>query len=316
MRRKIIGKLRAWKYRKYLNRDGELRNINFPYSKGWAFCVESNGGASNIFDATEHILSEKEFSRIYKRNCSSYWMRMGSGKFPNLDHFVETILPFQRVPFVIFCSDGDLTFPVDANGRSVNLILNHPLFCGLYAQNLDNTDCQDDKFMHIPIGLDLHTPRADGVGSSLFEEYISISESTSIFEHRKSSIFSDVNLNYTNRIRNVAFQLLKENKNFSFLGRRVSQLELWRAYSSHKYVLSLPGNGYDCHRTWEALGLGCRVITVTSPVDDLLKQFPVYIAKNVEELAEDRFYNRLEEFFECHIFSECNLSFGHFYDQI
>jgi hypothetical protein len=45
-------------------------------------------------------------------------------------------------------------------------------------------------------------------------------------------------------------------------------------------VISLLGNGMDCHRTWEALGLGATVITSHSPIDNLLKDYRVIFLPN------------------------------------
>jgi hypothetical protein len=35
--------------------------------------------------------------------------------------------------------------------------------------------------------------------------------------------------------------------------------------------------GLDCHRTWEAILLGCIVIVKTSELDNLYEDLPVYI---------------------------------------
>lgn len=41
--------------------------------------------------------------------------------------------------------------------------------------------------------------------------------------------------------------------------------ETWLAMSQHAFVYSPIGNGFDCHRTWEALCLGCIVIAQRNP---------------------------------------------------
>ena len=43
------------------------------------------------------------------------------------------------------------------------------------------------------------------------------------------------------------------------------------------YAHSPPGHGLDCHRTWEALSLGCIVLVQASPLDGLFAhwQLPV-----------------------------------------
>ena len=44
-----------------------------------------------------------------------------------------------------------------------------------------------------------------------------------------------------------------------------SRNDTWLAMSRHAFVYSPIGNGFDCHRTWEALSLGCIVIAQRNP---------------------------------------------------
>lgn len=42
----------------------------------------------------------------------------------------------------------------------------------------------------------------------------------------------------------------------------LNRSELWRRHGNYAFVISPPGHGLDCHRTWEALALGCIPITL------------------------------------------------------
>ena len=42
----------------------------------------------------------------------------------------------------------------------------------------------------------------------------------------------------------------------------LNRSELWRRHGNYSFVISPPGHGLDCHRTWEALALGCIPITL------------------------------------------------------
>ena len=44
----------------------------------------------------------------------------------------------------------------------------------------------------------------------------------------------------------------------------LNRSELWRRHGNYAFVISPPGHGLDCHRTWEALALGCIPITLAS----------------------------------------------------
>ena len=56
--------------------------------------------------------------------------------------------------------------------------------------------------------------------------------------------------------------------------------------SSYRYVLSPPGIGYDCFRTWEALSLGCTPIVFKDTNFDmrLFSQLPVWIIDDLSHL--------------------------------
>lgn len=285
------------KIRNLLAADHELRSITFPHSKGWAFQAESFGGVENAFQNTEKTLSASQFEKIYVKNAHSYWIRAGSKNFPHLDIFVEKILPFQTKPFTLFSTDGDLTVPTDANPASIKAVLEHPNLLRWYSQNAIVKQGNVGKLQQIPIGLDLHTPRPDGIGFDLFKSYKSICNTTGSFDARQDRIFVDIHLNYSSDLRRSVSHIIKNNPAFYLLDERVSQLDLWRHYRAHKYVLSVIGNGLDCHRTWEALGLGCRVVTVTSPLDNLFKNFQVYIAGSVQELARTDFMSAVRSYF-------------------
>ncbi len=57
--------------------------------------------------------------------------------------------------------------------------------------------------------------------------------------------------------------------------------------SEYAFVISPHGNGVDCHRTWEALALGCVPIVRTSPLDALYEGLPVLIVSNWCEVTAD-----------------------------
>jgi hypothetical protein len=52
---------------------------------------------------------------------------------------------------------------------------------------------------------------------------------------------------------------------------------------SHKYVISPPGNGIDCHRNWEAIYLGCIPIVLDSYFNrNIYEKLPVLIVKDYD----------------------------------
>ena len=65
-------------------------------------------------------------------------------------------------------------------------------------------------------------------------------------------------------------------------------------------MISLPGHGWDCYRTWEALALGAIVVTIHSPLDALLEPYRVIFLddtkRNCWEILNDS--NWLERMWE------------------
>ena len=73
----------------------------------------------------------------------------------------------------------------------------------------------------------------------------------------------------------------------------VHRSESWRRHGRYAFVISPPGHGMDCHRTWEALALGCIPITLAptgSPegwCNPLFKGLPVVVVRRWEEVTEE-----------------------------
>lgn len=64
--------------------------------------------------------------------------------------------------------------------------------------------------------------------------------------------------------------------------------------SGYQFVASPMGNGYDCHRTWEALALGCVPIVNLSlvanrgPLQRLYSMFDIWIVQDWSEVTPQR----------------------------
>ena len=62
------------------------------------------------------------------------------------------------------------------------------------------------------------------------------------------------------------------------------------------FVLSPHGNGLDCHRTWEAIALGCIPVVKTSPLDRLFSGLPVLIVNSWSDLNESLLSETVDRF--------------------
>lgn len=53
-----------------------------------------------------------------------------------------------------------------------------------------------------------------------------------------------------------------------------------------RFVVSPPGNGIDCHRTWEALALGAIPIVQNSSLWGLYEDERILVVRDVKEVCE------------------------------
>lgn len=144
----------------------------------------------------------------------------------------------------------------------------------VYAQNL--TIPADEKFRPLPIGIaNSMWPHGDTV--LLHELMCDLPEKVNDF-------FFNFSVN-TNRRERVKCKAVMEKKGLSFLPK-MSQQEYLRSLASHKYCISPPGNGVDCHRVWECLYLGVIPICIDSQFTRNLiaEGFPIVTVPDWESL--------------------------------
>lgn len=68
---------------------------------------------------------------------------------------------------------------------------------------------------------------------------------------------------------------------------QVSRLESWNRQIEYAFVVSPPGEGLDCHRTWEAICLGCIPIMISTPLDNMFDGLPVLIVKSWSDVTRE-----------------------------
>jgi hypothetical protein len=78
----------------------------------------------------------------------------------------------------------------------------------------------------------------------------------------------------------------------------VTRLKTWNKQKEYAFVISPHGGGYDCHRLWEALILGCIPIVKTSPIDTLYEGLPVLIVNEWSDVTIELLTKTIVEFKE------------------
>ena len=64
----------------------------------------------------------------------------------------------------------------------------------------------------------------------------------------------------------------------------VTKEETYKLYDDYKFIISPPGTGIDCHRTWEALYIGVVPIVLKSSISDLYSDLPIVVINEWEDI--------------------------------
>ena len=205
----------------------------------------------------------------------------------------------------LFSHNNQMTLPRQI--AEFNEFINNPLILHWFAQNCIVHD--HPKISPIPIGLDYHTiantPQHPwgGLASPFQQEadLMTIRENAAPFQDRVidscyANFHFQMNTKYGYERREAIAKIPKELMYYEL--QPIPRLETWRRQSKMAFVVSPHGNGLDCHRTWEALILGCIVIVKKSPLDNLYKDLPVLILDDWSQLTADLLKQTVNEFAE------------------
>jgi hypothetical protein len=180
----------------------------------------------------------------------------------------------------------------------------------------------------IPIGLDYHTVArwnawGERAASPADQEaqLILLREKSIPFWERTNKCYSNFQFQMQTRFgldrRNAIQQISKE---LVFYEQKPVRRSLtWARQSDFAFVLSPHGNGYDCHRLWEALILGCIPIVRTSCLDDLYEDLPVLIVSEWSDITKELLEDTIEVFKERHeenLFNYDKLTLKYWMDKI
>ena len=75
-------------------------------------------------------------------------------------------------------------------------------------------------------------------------------------------------------------------RNISKCFYQLDSIDQWQYYITRtKFLLSPPGDGIDCYRTWEALYFGSIQIILNTSINSIFEQLPVFIMNNYEDIT-------------------------------
>lgn len=230
-----------------------------------------------------------------------------------LPNFVKKVLPTISVPFKLLTNNSDKTLPTDYCAEC-STILRNPFLVKWFSQNWE---IYHEKVERIPIGLDYHTlassinpriswirtqPNRMGVNKlprQQEDELFSIKQKSAHFSQRDLKAYANFQFVMWTRYGKIDRKDALENvpKHLVFYEPiKTTRDVCWQNMISCAFVVSPQGNGLDCHRTWEALCLGCIPIVKSSGLNRLFDDLPVWIVNNWREVTEENMRKVLEDF--------------------
>ena len=227
-------------------RDPANRFPSYPYITGDGF----RAYCDFVFDETNPCFQPKNI-----RNGNTIFV-----KTEYLQYFFTQFHKLIHAKYIIVSHNSDLPAP----GFGLEY-LNDEKLIAWFAQNVD---VSHPKLIPIPIGIEnrycSHGP-LPGI------------DPAEGFEIDKTDLlYMNFSLSTCPPERGRAFELFKDQPFCKVSFPKAYNLFLEEAAHS-KFVLSPRGNGWDCHRTWEALYIGSIPIVKTSACNPMFDGLPVVI---------------------------------------
>jgi len=194
--------------------------------------------------------------------------------YMRLEEFARDYLPKIKDKVIIITANygygGDNPMP-----GPYDYLLKEEKVAAWFLQNIDREFTE--KLIPIPIGLaSKHWPHGN---TNLIDRYIPFS-----LAKNEKTIF--MYLNFASRPERVDCI-----NNFQKIGAKFENVKSYEEYlndlSETVFVISPPGHGVDCHRTWEALLMGCYPVVKSSMLDPLFQDLPVVIIDDWSQVTDD-----------------------------
>jgi hypothetical protein len=163
--------------------------------------------------------------------------------------------------------------------------LNYPQLAHWFVQNIDRE--ASERVIPLPIGLANQVWPHGQV--SVLEETLKQGP-----QERTSQLYMNFAIHTNPSVRGPCFAY------FSPLATQIGSPCSFATYledlSRTVFVVSPPGNGQDCHRTWEALLMGCYPIVMKSTLNPLYEDLPVVVVSSWDEVTDEFLKAKEEEF--------------------
>jgi hypothetical protein len=273
-------------------------NCSFISSRGFLKCcdIKSSNPISSIKDLINYNFDE------LTDNCTIYICSSA------IYYFMKNYINNINFKFILVSGDDDQCCPRDmftSREQFLNFIHNDKIIHWFAQNNIKD----HPKITKLPIGLDYHTLASDNYSDNNINELqltpteqeeiiLNIKNNALPFWKREIKCYSNFHFVLENKYcydRRDAISQIPSDLIF-YEPERTTKEEGFLNQSKYSFVVSPHGMGLDCHRTWEALILGCIVIVKTSDLDKLYDDLPVLIVSNWSDINYDLLKNVVDTY--------------------
>ena len=245
-----------------------------------------------------------------------------------LSDFVNRILPNIRTKFVLVTGDSDYSITansdfitansdyIPANSGSITAdsdyipvpshdfdFISDPRLLAWFSQNLVSSK-PHPKVKFLPIGLDYHTMANNDMywgaktsPKTQEDELFAVAKKSRPFFERIPFAYTTFHFAIHRGSRWQAYHEIPKDLVY-YEPNQITRLESWTRQIEYAFVLSPPGEGLDCHRTWEALCLGCIPIVCIPNFKQLFEDLPILMVDNWSQITVELLQTTIEQFRE------------------
>ncbi len=193
--------------------------------------------------------------------------------------FFERLHPQISNPYILITHNSDLS-PIflaaydHPQKYTLEKYLNDPKLIVWFAQNIDLVH---PKLKPIPIGI------ANNYNShGKIETFLQATKNVPSLDTRSIHVY--LNFAITNSSKRKPVIDYFREKSFAYFATPKPSAQYLEEMKRYRYVICPPGNGLDCHRTWESLLLGCIPILEHSLLDPMLQDLPIIFIADWSEI--------------------------------
>jgi len=202
-----------------------------------------------------------------------------------LREFGERVLPKVAGKFVLVSHQGDENID-----NRYSWMADHPMVIAWFAQNCM---LEHPKVHPLPIGLEDRWRHNNGV----FSDFKRLSKNRPI----KPRIAYAFNLKTNINKRLECYRYMNACEAADELEQPLNSRLYRLRVKEYMLIASPPGNGPDCHRTWEAMYMNCVPIVENNPMNRYFKSIglPMIIVDNWAEVSAWNEETIEKKYFEC-----------------